>query len=63
ARAASMAQGPSLREITLACGMGSPAREKGNDMKRCAFVTGASGFLGSYVVRDLLCEGFDYVYA
>ncbi|MBP3867108.1 MAG: SDR family oxidoreductase, partial [Eggerthellaceae bacterium] len=30
-------------------------------MQRCALVTGGSGFLGSYVVRDLLAEGFDRV--
>ena len=27
-------------------------------MNRCALVTGGSGFLGSYVVRDLLDAGF-----
>ena len=30
-------------------------------MQRCALVTGGSGFLGSYVVRDLLAEGFERV--
>ena len=30
-------------------------------MQRIALVTGGSGFLGSYVVRDLLAEGFDRI--
>ncbi len=31
-------------------------------MYRCALVTGGSGFLGSYIVRDLLDEGFSKIY-
>ena len=30
-------------------------------MRRCALVTGGSGFLGGYIVRDLLEEGFEQV--
>lgn len=30
-------------------------------MRRCVFVTGGSGFLGSFVVRDLLEDGFEEV--
>lgn len=35
--------------------------ETGWLMNRCAFVTGGSGFLGSYVVRDLIVAGFEDV--
>lgn len=30
-------------------------------MRQCALVTGGSGFLGSFAVRDLLAAGFEDV--
>ena len=45
--------------LRFMCGLSGDGR--GRTVNRCAFVTGGSGFLGSYVVDDLLTAGFDSV--